>query len=384
MMKKLFILIFCALPAVCSCDPQAELERIDREIASLRAENLALYEELSAEIDAMEKRLLDKIKETQERLGGDIDAAFADLMNLITYKMEETEDYLQTELLAKKQHCDQTILDVRSNVDKIKRRMDGALNEASVYLMEALKNGDAVTENKLREVMVSLQEIEKTADYIDHNMLLWKSWLDQMQSTGLYDAMDAMDEAVRTLDSFNIQKEAEAMEARIKLFAAIKMEELSGEEMMELKALISEMEDWVYETNDLASDCSSMVDEMNDNLDNWQAMANDYYSQLESKSQEVLDAFEAIYDELDEASANADELIAEIENAVDDIRSYKDDIENYKSQMESIDDKVTELADNISDLTSEAMDSCHSFYYAYSDVYDKCEEWKQRHWYYFE
>lgn len=382
-MKRIFIIILCALPAVCSCGPKEELERIDREIVSLRQENLALYEELSSDIDAMEKRLLDQIRQMQERLGGDIDAAFADLMDLITYKMEEAEDYLQTELLAKKQNCDQTVLEVRSNVDKIKRRLDGAMNETSSYLIAAVKSGDAETEKKLRQAMASLQEMEKTADYVDHNMLLWKSRLDQIQSSGLYDAMDALDEAVRTLESFNIQQKTEEMEARIKMFSAIKMDELSGTGMVELKGLISEMEDWVFETDNLASDSASLVDEMNDNLSDWQSVAEGYYSQLESKSQEVLDAFEAIYAELDESAGTAEELIAEIENAVEDIRVYTADIENYHAELESLNDEVNEKTDDIDDLMSEAMDSCHSVYNAYSDVYDKCEEWRERHWYLF-
>ena len=379
-MKKLFVIILCALTAVLSCTPDEQLERIDREIASLRQENLSLYEELSADIDATEQRLLEKIDQVQKRLGGDIDAAFADLMNLITYKMEEAEDYLQTELLAKKQRCDQTVLEVRSNIDKVKRRLDGALSEASTYLMEALKKGDEETEKKLNEAIATLGDIEAASDYIDHNMLLWKSRLDQLQSSGLYDAMDAMDEAVRTLSSFNIQKETEAMEARIKVFTAIKMDDLSGQEMLELKELISMMEDWVGETDDLASETASMVDEMGSNLDDWQSLANDYYSQIESRSQDVLNAFEDIYGELDIAAGTVDELLAGIDAAGEEIRDYSATLEDALSELESFHDRVYEMADDILDLTSEAADSCHDVYHAYSDVYDKCEEWYSEHY----
>ena len=382
-MKKICIPFLCALLALSSCSQKAELERIDRDIASLREENQSLYEELSAEIDAMEQRLLAKIKETQERLGGDIDAAFDDLMNLIAYKMEAAEDYLQTELLAKKQKCDQTVMDVRSYVDKIKGHMDEVLTQTSIYLMDAMKAGDAQTELKLRQLMTTLQEVEQTVDYIDRNMLFWKSRLDQIQSSGLYNAMDAMDEAVRTLDSFNIQQETEDMEQRVQEFAVIKMDEMSGEEMLSLKALISEMEDWLYETDNLATDSASMVNDMGSMLDDWQSSAEDLYSQLESKSQEVLDAFEDIYAELEDAAGNAEELISQIEDAVDDIHNYSSQIDEYNDLLESQYDDLMGMIDDVFDLTNEAADSFHSVYFSYSDLYDACQEWKDKHWYLF-
>ena len=385
-MKHLKFIAFLAMGWLAlGCSGAAgELERIDREIASLKESDAALYEELSGEIAALEERLLAKLDETKKRLGNDIDAALQDLFDLIVYKMEESQEFLDGELYVRKQQCDASIMEIRSRVDRAKSRLSDAMDQTGRYLEEAMKAGDAENMERMKALMGSIRALEEKSDWVDHNVMTWKSRLDKIQGTGLYGAMDALDITVKELSEFNLQSQVDFMEQRIREFSALKMDELSGEEMLSLKALIQQMEEWVFDADALASESESTVDDMTSSLADWQSTADELYDLLDSGASEVLDDFDAICVDLEVAADNADELADMIDGTLDDVNALVAEIDAiYDSTIDFVDevDTIEGLVQSEIDDVTGMMDGVYLFY---SEIIDAGNAWIDRHSWLFE
>ena len=385
-MKHLSIIAFVAAAGLAlGCSGAAgELERIDREIASLKEGDASLYAEMSGEISALEQRLLDKLADTKKRLGNDIDAAMQDLYDLITYKMEETQEFLDDELYSRKQQCDATIMGIRSRVDRAKSSLSNAMDQTARYLETAMKAGDSQNMERLSGLMGSIRELEEKSDWVDHNVMTWKSRLDKIQGSGLYGAMDILDGTVKMLADFDLQGEVDFMEERIKAFAAIKMDELSGEEMRSLKELIQQMEDWVFEADALASESESTVEDMTSYLDDWQSTASELYDLLDSGASEVLDDFDALCTDLESGADSVDELADMIGSAVDDVMALSVEIDGiYNSTIDLIDE-----VDTINGLCESEAYDLEGMFEGVVNLSNELTEvgnnWIDRHYYLFE
>ncbi len=385
-MKHLSIIALVAAAGLAlGCSGAAgELERIDREIASLKEGDAALYAEMSGEISALEQRLLDKLADTKKRLGNDIDAAMQDLYDLITYKMEETQEFLDDELYSRKQQCDATIMGIRSRVDRAKSSLSNAMDQTARYLETAMKAGDSQNMERLSGLMGSIRELEEKSDWVDHNVMTWKSRLDKIQGSGLYGAMDILDGTVKMLADFDLQGEVDFMEDRIKAFAAIKMDELSGEEMRSLKELIQQMEDWVFEADAMASESESTVEDMTSYLDDWQSAASELYDLLDSGASEVLDDFDALCLDLESGADSVDELADMIGSAVDDVMALSVEIDGiYNSTIDLIDE-----VDTINGLCESEAYDIEGMFEGVVNLSNELTEvgnhWIDRHYYLFE
>ena len=75
---KRFICIAAILLSFSACGPRAEIEGLKKDVQSLKEADAALWEEMTAAIDALEKSLMGRIQATKDKLGKTIDEALAD------------------------------------------------------------------------------------------------------------------------------------------------------------------------------------------------------------------------------------------------------------------------------------------------------------------
>ena len=276
------------------------------------------------------------------------------------------------------------MLEVRSYADLTRGRCDEALAASQLYMSEAIEKGDAQLEQQMRAISGKITDLDATSENVSRYVAMWKSRLDAIQGSGMYDAMDAIDAALQELDSFDIQAEMDKMEARLKQFAKIRMEELTQDEMRDIKGMMEQMEEWLYDADNMADECQSNTQEMNNLLDDWQSNADDIYSTLESTADDILAAFEDIYGELDSAQASAEDLISMIESAIDDIYEVAEQASDYEYLASSMADELQDLYDSIKDKVDDVRNMQDDAFQTALILLDTVGEWQLNHPWLFE
>ena len=365
-MKKILIAIAASVLVLSfpSCN-KARLKGIDDKISDLEKEDSRILQELSDAIDELEKTLLGKIAESNEKLNHDIDAAVMKMMDYLSDKMKENQEYLETELAMRREECDQTISKLRAKAEDVKGGLDDALDITQARLQKAIADGDEDIRQKLLLVEENIGRAYDYIDFAEKSMSDWDKTIAKFEATGMYDNMDNLSETMKALTSFDIQDEVDKVEENAKTFARIKLDQLSEDKLNELHTLMSDMDSWVDDAVGYADDCESKSQEMADLLDDWRDRADDLYGSIDDLKESITDGFESIISEyqgysgdldsmVDDVTSNAAELellIGEIIADGDLIQGMAAELENRVDDVETEVDMVFTLAD---DLRSES------------------------------
>ena len=151
-MKKILCILSLAAVLFTGCGPRSEIEDLKKDVKSLKEADAALWEEMSAAIDALEKDLLGRIQNTKDKLNKSIDDAVADLMSLMNTKLQQSQDYLDNELAAKKKKIDQNVTELESRTDNAVTVLDQGLDAARKFLLEAIDKNDKDQEALMKDL----------------------------------------------------------------------------------------------------------------------------------------------------------------------------------------------------------------------------------------
>ena len=366
-MKKIKAVIFLLLSLclVTSCD-QARLRNIDDKINQLEQEDQKILKELSDAIDELEKTLLGKIQESNEKLNGDIDAAVMDMMLYLKQKMEANQDFLESELARRKQECDETVQALRNRADDVIADLDKALDNTNIRIQQAIIDNDKDLQSKLSLLQSSIGDAYDCVDAAEANLKKWENAIKQFEATGMYDQIDAMQALMKKIVDYDVQSSIDAVEQYAKDFARVKLDKLSKDKLEEIHDLVADMDGWVDEAQDYAANGESMVSEMESLLEDWRDRAEDMYSSVDGMKDAIIEGYEeiiALYDDvIDNVDFQADNIVGEL----DRLQAYQ----------ERINDCVTPLDNCIGILEEDAgeMDSMESaLEQAASEVFAEAE-----------
>ena len=366
-MKKIKAVIFLLLSLclVTSCD-QARLRNIDDKINQLEQEDQKILKELSDAIDELEKTLLGKIQESNEKLNGDIDAAVMDMMLYLKQKMEANQDFLESELARRKQECDETVQALRNRADDVIADLDKALDNTNIRIQQAIIDNDKDLQSKLSLLQSSIGDAYDCVDAAEANLNKWENAIKQFEATGMYDQIDAMQALMKKIVDYDVQSSIDAVEQYAKDFARVKLDKLSKDKLEEIHDLVADMDGWVDEAQDYAANGESMVSEMESLLEDWRDRAEDMYSSVDGMKDAIIEGYEeiiALYDDvIDNVDFQADNIVGEL----DRLQAYQ----------ERINDCVTPLDNCIGILEEDAgeMDSMESaLEQAASEVFAEAE-----------
>ena len=366
-MKKIKAVIFLLLSLclVTSCD-QARLRNIDDKINQLEQEDQKILKELSDAIDELEKTLLGKIQESNEKLNGDIDAAVMDMMLYLKQKMEANQDFLESELARRKQECDETVQALRNRADDVIADLDKALDNTNIRIQQAIIDNDKDLQSKLSLLQSSIGDAYDCVDAAEANLKKWENAIKQFEATGMYDQIDAMQALMKKIVDYDVQSSIDAVEQYAKDFARVKLDKLSKDKQEEIHDLFADMDGWVDEAQDYAANGESMVSEMESLLEDWRDRAEDMYSSVDGMKDAIIEGYEeiiALYDDvIDNVDFQADNIVGEL----DRLQAYQ----------ERINDCVTPLDNCIGILEEDAgeMDSMESaLEQAASEVFAEAE-----------
>lgn len=366
-MKKIKAVIFLLLSLclVTSCD-QARLRNIDDKINQLEQEDQKILKELSDAIDELEKTLLGKIQESNEKLNGDIDAAVMDMMLYLKQKMEANQDFLESELARRKQECDETVQALRNRADDVIADLDKALDNTNIRIQQAIIDNDKDLQSKLSLLQSSIGDAYDCVDAAEANLKKWENAIKQFEATGMYDQIDAMQALMKKIVDYDVQSSIDAVEQYAKDFARVKLDKLSKDKLEEIHDLVADMDGWVDEAQDYSANGESMVSEMESLLEDWRDRAEDMYSSVDGMKDAIIEGYEeiiALYDDvIDNVDFQADNIVGEL----DRLQAYQ----------ERINDCVTPLDNCIGILEEDAgeMDSMESaLEQAASEVFAEAE-----------
>lgn len=366
-MKNIFTVIVFALAliAVPSCD-KARLRNIDKEISGLEQEDQRILQELSQAIDDLEKALLGKIEEANEKLNHDIDAAVLDMLDYLKTKMDANQDYLEVELAKRKAECDETVAGIRSKAKEVTDGLNDALDKTQERLQKAIKDGDEDVQEKL---LILQENIGRAYDYMDAAEASLKDWekrIEKLNATGMYDHMDKINETIQQLMKYDIQEEIDNVENYAKKFATIQLDKLSKDRLDELHALMNDMNGWVGDAQSFADECETKTGEMADNLDDWRGRADDLYGSVDDLKNTVNQGFLEITIEYDKYASQAEGLL-------DDVESNYSTLEDMLGQIESAASRLDGITDDLDDALNELQSDSDNLQATAEDIYTQAQ-----------
>ena len=382
-MKKKGLLILC-LATLClatSCN-QARLHGIDKEINALEQEDAKILKELSAAIDELEKTLLAKIQESNDKLNGDIDAAVLDMMAYLKSKMEDNQAYLETELARRKEQCDEVVSVLRARAQDVTGELDKALDNTRARIQQAIADNDKDMERKLRLLQESIGEAYDCVDDAEAGLKKWEDTIRKFEATGMYDAMDNMQALMKKILDYDVQSSIDQVEAYAKNFARVNLDKLSKDELESMRELVSNMDAWMDDAQGYVSDSETLRNEMADLLDDWQERADNLYGSVESIRDEVMTGYEeivAVYEDVaDDILFEADNVLGKLEhmeaqkgrmeNCASSVDGCIGILEDDYAQMEDKTMEIESLSDNVVDLAVGVINAC-----------ERTQEWLDDH-----
>ena len=378
-MKKIKAVIFLLLSLclVTSCD-QARLKNIDDKINQLEQEDQKILKELSDAIDELEKTLLGKIQESNEKLNGDIDAAVMDMMLYLKQKMEANQDFLESELARRKQECDETVQALRNRADDVIADLDKALDNTNLRIQQAIIDNDKDLQSKLSLLQSSIGDAYDCVDAAEANLKKWENAIKQFEATGMYDQIDAMQALMKKIVDYDVQSSIDAVEQYAKDFARVKLDKLSKDKLEEIHDLVADMDGWVDEAQDYAANGESMVSEMESLLEDWRDRAEDMYSSVDGMKDAIIEGYEdiiALYDDvIDNVDFQADNIVGEL----DRLQAYQERINDCVIPLDNCIGMLEEDAGEMDNMES-ALEQAASEVFAEAErILEACmktEDW---------
>lgn len=359
----------CAAVLV-SCTPKSQIDDLKKDVQSLKEADAALWAEMSAAIDKLEKDLMERIQATRDRLNKSIDAAVADLMTLMNDKMSASQNYLETELAAKKKSIDEHVDQVKANVDGAITAFDVSLEATKEFLKDAMDKNDKAQEDLMRQLESRIEDMVAAVDDASDRLDEWQARLDQMHDDGLFEAIANLEAETKKMKEFDIQGEVNAMESRIKRFSKITLDDLTEEQMKEVQSMLSDMESWYSDVEGMVSDSESMADEMEDLLGDWQGTADDLYDQLDSYTSDLSDRIAYFADFIESSYDEATDLEAQVLDWEGYLSSLNADLTDYMQRTDAMcddwdgqHDDIESRADDLASLGDELIERCDNLMY---------------------
>lgn len=378
-MKKLLCILSLAAVLFAGCGPRSQIEDLKRDVKSLKEADAALWAEMSAAIDALEKNLLDRIQGTKDKLNKSIDEAVADLMSLMNNKLQDTQKYLETELAAKKKLIDEHVAEVTKNSDNAFTLLDQSLDVVQDFLLEAIAKNDKAQEALMREMAAKIEKMSGIVTDAQQQAQAWQERLDNIQEEGMYEAIAALEADANKLKEFNIQKSVSEMERRLEKFSKIVLDDLTEDQMREVKDMLSEMEGWYSDVEGFVSDSESMADEMDSMLSEWESTADDYYNQLDSYTSDLSDRLDYLADFLESSYDDATDLESDVNDWLRHLETLNADLTDWSERTQAMSDDwdgqhddIDSRADDLSSLYEELEEASHALMYdvdAYIDAH---------------
>ena len=378
-MKKIFCILSLAAVLVAGCGPRSEIEDLKKDIKSLKEADAALWEEMSAAIEALEKELLGRIYDTRDKLDKSIDEAVQDLMALMDAKLRQTQKYLDNELAAKKKIIDGNVEALKDNTDASVTALDMTLETTRDLLHDAIDKNDKEQEALLRELEGKLESMTSMVGDAEKQAQAWQTRLDNIQEEGMYEAIAKLEKDTQTLKNFDIQKAVDDMESRLKLFSKVVLDDLTEEQMKEVKSMLDDIESLYSEVEGFVSDSESMADEMESLLDDWQGQADDFYDAIESYTSDLSDRLDYMADYLETSYDDAQSLEESVNEWLNYLQSLNDDLTDYNQRTEAMaddwdgqHDDIESRADDLASIGDELIEQSNALMYdvdAYMDAH---------------
>jgi len=378
-MKKLLCILSLAAVLFAGCGPRSQIEDLKRDVKSLKEADAALWAEMSAAIDALEKELLGRIQDTKDKLNKSIDEAVADLMSLMNNKLQDTQKYLETELAAKKKLIDEHVAEVTKNSDNAFTLLDQSLDVVQDFLLEAIAKNDKAQEALMHEMAAKIEKMSGIVTDAEQQAQAWQERLDNIQEEGMYEAIAALEADANKLKEFNIQKSVSEMERRLEKFSKIVLDDLTEDQMREVKDMLSEMEGWYSDVEGFVSDSESMADEMDSMLSEWESTADDYYNQLDSYTSDLSDRLDYLADFLESSYDDASDLESDVNDWLRHLETLNADLTDWSERTQAMSDDwdgqhddIDSRADDLSSLYEELEEASHALMYdvdAYIDAH---------------
>ena len=378
-MKKLLCILSLAAVLFAGCGPRSQIEDLKRDVKSLKEADAALWAEMSAAIDALEKELLGRIQDTKDKLNKSIDEAVADLMSLMNNKLQDTQKYLETELAAKKKLIDEHVAEVTKNSDNAFTLLDQSLDVVQDFLLEAIAKNDKAQEALMHEMAAKIEMMSGIVTDAQQQAQAWQERLDNIQEEGMYEAIAALEADADKLKEFNIQKSVSEMERRLEKFSKIVLDDLTEDQMREVKDMLSEMEGWYSDVEGFVSDSESMADEMDSMLSEWESTADDYYNQLDSYTSDLSDRLDYLADFLESSYDDATDLESDVNDWLRHLETLNADLTDWSERTQAMSDDwdgqhddIDSRADDLSSLYEELEEASHALMYdvdAYIDAH---------------
>lgn len=378
-MKKLLCILSLAAVLFAGCGPRSQIEDLKRDVKSLKEADAALWAEMSAAIDALEKELLGRIQDTKDKLNKSIDEAVADLMSLMNNKLQDTQKYLETELAAKKKLIDEHVAEVTKNSDNAFTLLDQSLDVVQDFLLEAIAKNDKAQEALMHEMAAKIEKMSGIVTDAQQQAQAWQERLDNIQEEGMYEAIAALEADADKLKEFNIQKSVSEMERRLEKFSKIVLDDLTEDQMREVKDMLSEMEGWYSDVEGFVSDSESMADEMDSMLSEWESTADDYYNQLDSYTSDLSDRLDYLADFLESSYDDATDLESDVNDWLRHLETLNADLTDWSERTQAMSDDwdgqhddIDSRADDLSSLYEELEEASHALMYdvdAYIDAH---------------
>ena len=383
MKKILFLFILAAVLSVSGCN-QARLRDIDKKIEDLEQEDKLILEEMTSAIEDLEKTLLGKIQASKDKMDGDIDAAIQKLYERLKAKMQENQTYLETELKARKEECDKVEADLRKRAETVINTLDKAFDDVQKDLEAAIAKGDKDLQNYLEELSSTINDTYSLIEDTNKRIDIWEKQVEELEKTGMFEEMKKLETTVEMLQSVDLQEDINAIEERTKEFTNLKMDEMTKEDMAELKSMLSQMDSWMDDADSYTSDSQSKNDEMVSLLDDWRSQADDIYGSIEDYKDAIIDGYAEINALYDDYDGQVSSIVDDIAQGKDLILSYEALISPWEDEIESKVDDLRSWNDEVGNALTEATEQAIILEEVSMEIQDACREWADRHWWYYE
>ena len=361
-MKKFLFILAAAMLMVAGCGTKDDINSLKKEIQSLKEADAALWAEMSAAIDKLEKDLTQRIQDTRDRLNKSIDEAVEDLMDLMDSKLQKSQQYLDTELAAKKKLVDTHVSEVKNKTNLAVSTLDQSLDISREMLLDAINKNDKEQEAMLRQLSTRIANVSDDLEEAQKKVKQWQTRLNELHDKGLFDAINKLQSDAQKLQEFSLQGEVNKMEERLKRFADIKMDELTEQQMKEVNKMLSDMYDWYDEMDRMVSEADRIHSDMEGLLSDWESNASNLESDLDSYLTDIATSLDDLYSYLDDSYSSASDLESDVIDIESELTELNENLTDYSQRIDAMSDdwdgQHGDLESLLSDLYSASDDVC--------------------------
>ena len=361
-MKKFLFILAAAMLMVAGCGTKDDINSLKKEIQSLKEADAALWAEMSAAIDKLEKDLTQRIQDTRDRLNKSIDEAVEDLMDLMDSKLQKSQQYLDTELAAKKKLVDTHVSEVKNKTNLAVSTLDQSLDISREMLLDAINKNDKEQEAMLRQLSTRIANVSDDLEEAQKKVKQWQTRLNELHDKGLFDAINKLQSDAQKLQEFSLQGEVNKMEERLKRFADIKMDELPEQQMKEVNKMLSDMYDWYDEMDRMVSEADRIHSDMEGLLSDWESNASNLESDLDSYLTDIATSLDDLYSYLDDSYSSASDLESDVIDIESELTELNENLTDYSQRIDAMSDdwdgQHGDLESLLSDLYSASDDVC--------------------------